>query len=363
MNLAALRQVSADFCSEVEQAAAGQESSLYWLMLDLAAATPLTSVSKIFALSIGGSKAQFTWLEKTAVSSGSEYKISGEVTNINLPVFTSGDQLLAFMAAQIPSEAEYVGINFAYGAQQRDLDGLPDALLVAVKNKEHNFEGLVGKSLVQALHGKLGNKHTKIGVVNDSVCLSMAARAAGIARKESPVVCGVLGTGLNFSISPRQGVYVILEAGKFDILKISPSLSYVGSLSNENLDMLLEKATAGKYLYQHYNYSVTADQSLASNQPLTSTLQLSERAAAGDKLAQKVMADSASLIAAVIFGLAEYLGQKQLTIPMEGSLFWQGHNYQQLVTEAIAAISEDKLSVEFVEIPHSNLLGLAEIFS
>jgi hexokinase len=363
MNLAALRQVAADFRNEVERAESGQESSLYWLRLDLTAATTLPSVSKIFALSIGGSNAQFAWLEKVGNNTEVAFTVSSEVITKDLPVFTTGDQLLDFMAALIPSEAEYVGINFAYGTEQQDLDGLPDASLVAAKNKEHNFEGLVGKSLVQALRGRLGNKQVKIGVVNDSVCLSMAGRAAGIAAGDSPVVCGVLGTGLNFSISPNQGVYVNLEAGKFDKLKMPPSLSYVDSLSNENLDMLLEKATAGKYLYQHYNYLAVADSSITRNESITSTLQLSNLAEAGDKLAQEVMADSASLIAAVICGLADCLGQNQLVIPMEGSLFWQGHNYQQLVKDAISAISEDKLSVGFAQIPYSNLLGLAEIYA
>ncbi len=404
MTIEQLRQISTDFSSELEKAAAGHKSSLYWLVLQLngqervsPAVTPTSPTSpvtgspiipapelplplfsprKVFALSIGGSNAQLAWLEKSAATIGSQgnvagnYKIVGEVISISLPIFTSGDQLIDFMAALIPSEADYIGINFAYGTEQIDFEGLPDASLVAAKNKEHDFEGLVDKSLVQSLRSKLANKRAKIGIVNDTVCLSMAARAVALAADSSPIVCGVLGTGVNFSISPRKGVYVNSEACLFDKFEMTPSLSYVDSISSEKGDCQLEKATAGKYLYQHYNYLVaaaseqlSAKTQVYSTRQITSTQQLSELAATGDQLAQQVMADSASLLAAVICGLADYLEQTQLTIPMEGSLFWQGHNYQSLVIKTISAISEDRLDIRFIEIPHSNLLGLGSIYA
>ncbi len=76
-------------------------------------------------------------------------------------------------------------------------------------------------------------------------------------------------------------------------------------------------------------------------------------------IAREILHKSASLAACLLAGLSLYKNS-DLTCVMEGSLFWKGHEYQQVFEKTLKVILPDR-TVTLVKIPNSPLLGAARL--
>jgi hexokinase len=125
---------------------------------------------------------------------------------------------------------------------------------------------------------------------------------------------------------------------------------------------LYEKETAGGYLYYHLNLLLTKNQ--IKHPSIDSTKQL-DRLARGNiqkvsKLARGLFEHSAALIACEVAGIANYAG-RDMTFVMEGSLFWVGWNYKEMVEKYVGELTKHK--VTFEEIKDCGIIGAAKLIS
>ncbi len=382
-SLSALNKIRDNFVKELELAMQGKKTSLAFIK------NPLPYLDKpadeIFqVMSIGGS------IFESALAHNSNEGINlFNFIKEKLPVFKNRELFLSFFSKHLNSRVKTVIINFAFGLKPVVRNCVLDGIFTKIA-KGHTFSGLLGKAVGQELENYVFQKTKRcvtVSVANDTVCLLLSGLE--FARWNS-IVGGVVGTGINFAFFLNKDTAVNLESADFDKFELSPTGKIIDELDHPG-DFLFEKEVAGAYLYQHFN--LTLKWNGIKFKPFTSTKQLSLLAEQSNEpfstIAQKLLEHSASLIACQIAGI--YLFKKFETLStksktssnfqnsnvqnisdlgfrisdlffiMEGSLFWQGWKYKEMVKHYLLKLDVPKNSVNFIRVKHSNLIGAARL--
>jgi len=227
--------------------------------------------------------------------------------------------------------------------------------------KQHTFDGLighnVGEEIEKYIFGKL-NRTVDVEVANDTVCLILSG--AGTYDADC-LAGGVVGTGFNFGFFLNRECVVNLESGNFSNFAVTDSCRFIDGKSNNPGLQLWEKEISGAYLYQHFNY-YAGKSGLEIN--LSSTEDLSSLAASsvtGSELAQMIFKRAASLVAVEIAAILDFLKKDHLTVIIEGSLYWKGWGFRDIVTGKLQELGVDEGAVSVVHIDESSTIGAAHL--
>jgi hexokinase len=126
-------------------------------------------------------------------------------------------------------------------------------------------------------------------------------------------------------------------------------------------EQLLEKEVSGAYLYRHYNlYACQLD----LKKDIKSTIHLNTLAinnGSEGALAQAIFERSASLAAAEIAAIYDFRQQKHLVFLIEGTLFWNGWKYREMVYDYLSRLGLALGQVQIKKIEKSYILGAAQL--
>ncbi len=356
-----LKKIRDDFVVELVRISQGKKSSLSFIKNSLPQKSFISN-NKIFQVMVVGGRV----FEKALVSfihpkggrtdSLRVKKIEKDV----LPVFKTKENFFSFFFKQLNSQVNIVALNFAYHLDPLLRNGLIDGRLIS-GTKEHLFNNLINKLIGKELEDYIFTKEKRkinVSVANDTICLLLAALLS-MRRSSSShtIAAGIVGAGTNFAFFLNENTAVNLESGNFDKFPQTVTGKIINRNSLNPGRYLFEKEISGAYLYQHYN----------GKAKIKSTKELSLLADQGDFVAQKLFERSASLIACQIAGLYKFKKMKiencKLKIVMEGSVFWDGWQYQRLVNNYLEKLDISKGSIEFIKINNSSLIGAAKLIS
>ncbi len=362
-SLEELQEIRNNWRLELDNSTTGQTTSLIFAKHTVIPAQP--SSEKGLVIVVGGSH---LIVAQIARQNGIVEILTYDKSS--LPVLEAKEILFSLLEKQIPKDISKIALNFAYPLQPAQRSGLIptgaprsgdslDGLLLA-PSKEHQFGGLIGQNVGQELEKYLEARFSRkfqVAVANDTVCLVLAGLS-----QSSPdnLAGGIVGTGFNFGLFLDRQTLVNLEAANFNKFPQSTTGKIITQESQEPDKGWYEKEVSGAYLYKHYNL-------LAKEQKLkevSSTVELNTLAAGAQpegKLAQALFARSASLVAAQIAGVYDFKKQNQLNLVMEGSLFWRGWNYKNLVYKHLQAMDLTLNHLQVFKIERSYLLGAAEL--
>jgi len=319
-------------------------------------AIPLVNTGEHFqAIVIGGTIGKTALIQKT--SSGLEILSQDEVL---LPSFTSTEDFLAYIKKLINNNVTTVGINFAYPLQPTFTAGKLDGILldIGTTGKAVSAPDFIGKTVGTEIENYMrtqNNRRVAISVGNDGVCLLLSAKAYD--NITDGLAFGIVGTGVNFGFMRNHQSVINLESHAFDKFPQSRFGKYLASLSGSPFG----KEVNGENLYRHFNYALNSN---GINYPdIASTEELSmicnEDISEVSQLAQRIITISAHLVTYQIAGIVAFK-KSPMTFVMEGSLFWKGWRYHELVAEHVAQLVPE-YPVNFVEIENSGILGAAKL--
>lgn len=355
MNIQTLTTIKNNFVKELEDAQQGKKTSLPFIVHQLAE-SPLAKEGEVFqVIKIGGSI-----LQKSNVFSHKKNIVIKTFEEEHLPVLASKDLFLSIIDKHISPKTTILAINFAYPLKPVFERGKLDGILV-MGTKEHAFQGLVGEPVGATIEQYIKSKYNRdirVSIANDTICLALAGLIKYPAQHLSG---GVVGTGLNFAVFLDDTHLVNLEAANFDKFPQSEEGKQIDAQSNKKGMALYEKEVSGGYLYHHFNLRIAKNQ--IKHPSLESTHQM-DRIARGDvdkatEIARELFEHSASLIACQVAGITEFK-KRDMTFVMEGSLFWIGWHYKQLV-EKYLKLLVPKYTVTFVEIKDCGIIGAAKL--
>lgn len=352
-----LKTIRDNFVKELTLSSQGKKTSLAFIKNPIPQ-KPLIEDNEIFqVIAIGGSI-----FEKALVC-----KKRGEIVILGqeegeLPLFKTKDLFFSFFENHLDHHVEVVALNFAFALEPELRNGILDGKLLG-SSKEHQFDGLVGKFVGEELAEFVRNRYRKrvnIGVANDVICLTLAGLHENNWRS---LVGGIIGTGMNFCCFLDENTAVNLESGNFNKFGNTATGKEIDKKSAEEGAYLFEKEVAGAYLFQHFN--LLMEPLKLTGQSLNSTQELSNLAEKdiGDLslVARKILERSASLAACQIAGIYRFLKRDQLTFVMEGTLFWNGWKYKEMVEGYLEKLAIPPDSVKFKYVKNSSILGGARI--
>ena len=374
-----LQQIRDNFVEELQRALKGKKTSLAFLANPLPSATLVRDGEAFQVMVIGGSHFETAMIEKR----------KGKITitdgqKVDLGSFATKDELFSFIAEYIDARARVVGINFAFPLSPVTRKSRLDGVYVGSAEKQHGLVGLRGKLVGKELEKYL-ERHKKrvvVSIGHDLLCLGLSALSV---EKWESVVCGIVGTGFNLGFFSDARTLINIEAGRFDKFDQTQTGKVVDAASKSPGKKKFEKEVAGAFLYQHFNL-------LRSNHtPLSSTEELDRVARGKDEqahVAQQLLERSASLIACQIVGIYLWLSSRarqevgvaistglprslslprndrfRMTFVMEGSLFWKGWRYKEMINRYLEKLGVSKEAIRFVEIKKSPLLGAAALIA
>jgi len=343
LSLDQLKKLSQLFKRELLAAQVGEPSSLSFLSQPRPKTHELHDLLQV--ISIGG-----TNLHSGLVSSSSAGYSLGSFTHQPLPQLNNSDQFITLIKSVLHPQAKYLALNLAFPLRPRINQGLPDGILLR-GTKEHDFEGMIGQSLVSVLAPHLPSITLSVG--NDASCLALAATPLFPA----PAMALVLGTGFNLAFSHDEQI-VNIEAGRFNQLPQAPLDRLLDHSSQAPGTQILEKQVAGGYLASLFNlYAFPLNLPQVST---TSELASLTQSHPGYQLAQALFLRSASLVSASLCGYADFVQTHQLNLLAEGSLFWSPQ-YSSQVKSLLEKLNRE-LKLNLKQLPHSGLIGAARMF-
>lgn len=276
-----------------------------------------------------------------------------------LPTLKTKEILFELLASKIPESVSKVAINFAYPLSPVFENGRLDGILTA-GTKEHDLQGLVGKQVGAEFVNYLEKKQNReiiVTVANDTICLVLA----GLSKCESESLAGgIVGTGINFGLFLDESTLVNLESANFDKFRPTETGKQILEKSSNPSKGQYEKEVSGAYLYQHFNL-IAQKIGLKSIESTSDLHKLAESSGIEAEIAQALFDRSASLTAAHIAGIYKFKSQSQLSLIMEGSLFWNGWNYRNLVYKYLRDLGINLNHLQVFKIERSYLLGAAEL--
>lgn len=341
------------FLSELHTAAAGEHSSLPFIRHRL----PTQNTKKvehqkhIQVIVIGGS---------IGISAKVEIKEGTPCiqhhTKVQIPQFDTKQEFLQCIAALAEPDTPRIALNMAYGIEPLIRDSRLDGKLLAGA-KEQAFHGLLGHTIGEEVERHIAatqRRSVQVSVANDTICLLLSGLAD---TKPYHLGCGIVGTGLNMAFFLDPHTMVNLESGEFASFAQSKEGGIIDTASEQPGNGRYEKEVSGAYLFQHYNLRARDNGIL----PINSTEELSQTAQEGrgeaQILAQAVMRHSAEHVAVQIAAITSFK-QQNMTFVMEGSLFWQGWQYRQMVEDTLAKILPS-YPVQFASYENSAITGAA----
>lgn len=353
-----LTAVKDNFFKELQSAALGEKNSIPFLRHTLPSISPLKNDEVFQVMTIGGSVFKSALVKKTYAS----YEILNEIED-TLPRFESESIFLAYIDNHLDASITYLSLNLAYPLNPVFHDNLLDGILIR-GTKEHLFSGLVGKEIGSTIEGYVKEKRKKtirVTLANDTVCLFLSEITNSTWNS---TISGIIGTGLNYAFG-LKGEVINLECGHFSNFTQTDSGILVDKKSHNPGSQLIEKEIAGAYLFHHFNI-IKKENSL--DIPLiSSTRELSALAEKNEgdesKLAQILLERSASFAACQIAGIVEFLSNltnstnlTNYTFVMEGSLFWEGANYQNYLNKYLNVFQVADI-ITFNQIRHHSIKG------
>ncbi|CAN5179494.1 hypothetical protein BH11PAT1_BH11PAT1_2610 [soil metagenome] len=354
MEFRTLQTITTNFLQELQVSEAGKTTSLACIKHTLAA-TPLVTDSEVFqVLTIGGSVFKKALLKKQH----DQLIILSNEEKLQSP-FPTEQSLLEFVARELDLTVKTVAINFAYPLAPLFENGKLDGMLI-MGSKENTFMGLVGKKLCQTIEtyiAKEKNQTIVASCANDTICLLLSGL---VEKSPSEIAAGIVGTGMNFAMFSDYTTAINLEAANFDKFDQSNEGKLIDQESAAPQSAVFEKEISGAYLYRHYNLRAKAH----NFAPISSSIELdnlARQASPEGKLATIVLTYSAELVACTISAITLFK-QKPLTFVMEGSLFWKGYQYKEIVAKTVAELIPE-FPVTYISIADSYFLGPAKLVS
>jgi len=357
--LPSLIGMKADFVTEIESAQNSKDSSISFLLHSLEN-KPQLKIGEMFqVMVIGGSN-----FHSCIFTKKDERNHYSEVTKSSIPIFNTKEIFLDFILKNLQPDHNYLAINLAYPLEPVTRNGLLDCVLLK-GTKEHEFKGLIGETVGEEIEKYIKetlDRDITVLVANDTIALVLA----GIHEIKAPpisLVGGIVGTGVNFGFFYNETQVVNLESGGFNKFESSESGLIIDQNSSSPGEQLFEKEVAGGYLYKHYNiinklYGLGLKEINSSDELSSLAITKEDN---GRSLAQLLLERSASLIAVQIAGIYEFKKLAKLNFIIEGSLFWKGHNYSDLVKKYLGKLGVSESSINIIKIHRSYLLGIASL--
>lgn len=343
--------ITKNFTDELNKSAAGKATSLLFTVNELPH-HPLVRTGEPFqVIKIGGSI-----LQNAMVRNVKKQILIDSFEEERLPIFTTKKAFLAFVKSHLRKNTKFLAINFAYPVKPILANGLLDGILLT-GTKEHTFTGLIGqkigKSIEDFIKGKF-NRNIKVALANDTVCLLLSGL---VDTSPHNLAGGVVGTGLNFAYFIDNKQLVNLESHNFNKFELSPEAKIIDKLSKNSGRSLFEKEVAGNWLHMHYNLRRKNQyESIESTHELD---KIARGKKAGDKqLAQNLFERAAQLVACQIAGITNYK-KINMNFVMEGSLFWVGWHYRQMVESYLKKLTNYRIT--FTEIKDCGIIGAAKL--
>ena len=281
-------------------------------------------------------------------------------SNGRQPPFPTKEALMTFVEEHIDLQVKIVAVNFAYALKPINRAHMLDGI-VARGAKENTFDGLIGQVLGEEIEKHFQNRFQRtlrVSCGNDTICLLLSGL---MLHPWDHLAAGIVGTGLNFAIFLSENEVVNLEAAEFNIFEQSDAGKAIDAASACPGEAPMEKEVSGAYLFQHFNYLV--EQGSIDCKPIASTKELDDLTKSEDvktaAVAQKVIEHSAHLAAAQIAGILQFQ-KRDLTFIMQGSLFWKGRNYQELVSKRVQKLAP-KYTATYERVENSDLYGAAKL--
>lgn len=285
-----------------------------------------------------------------------------------LTKFKTVEDFFAFIDTHVADTTKAIGLNFAFTLLPKTGDkGQLDGVMVSGDTKGHAFEGLqnelVGATIER--HFKDTRKRSLVASVgNDTVCLIASMAARGVDR--NTLAAGIVGTGYNMAFFLDEHTIVNVQASDFTGFKPTATGKVVDQESTNVGEQLYNKEVAAGELFKHYN-ALIEELNLQSGQ-LQSSKDLAALAASNSSkegdVARALFQRSASLVAAQFAGFYNFKGRPaKLTAVMQGSLFWEGPNYKEMVTEELTRLGVHAGGIEFEKLEHSDILGAAKLIT
>ena len=349
------QEVYQNFLRDVEKSAKGEKTSLRWIINQLPQTKSVPDGGMLQTMVVGGTVCKSALVKNT----GGNPEIITE-NDIPKPPFPTGESFLQFIAENISQDVDTVVINAADTIQPVVENGVMDGIFL-VSTKENKMEGLLGKKLGEEISKYYFEKYGRsihVHIVNDTICLMLS----GLTEFQwDNLAAGILGTGLNLAIFLDEKTAVNLEAGGYtDIIQSEPGKE-IDRESAEKGEYLIEKETAGGYLYRHFNYWIRKKgldiPEITDSSDLDLLAQSTDQEVA--RLAEEILQYSATLFGCQIAGILQFLG-KDTTFIMNGSLFWKGYHYKEIVEEVVASFVP-KLHAHFAKVDQADIVGAAKV--
>ena len=353
-----LRAIKNRFTEELIKASKGIRTSFPFIKNELPKVKSKQAIFQV--ISVGGS-----YIKSAIVTKTNGKIVLSDYQKKPLPLLVDKATFLKVVSENV-ADMPLVALNFAYALSPLIRDGKLDGRLV-YPSKDHLMTGLMGQLVGEELEKYFQttqNRKIAFVVANDTVCLLLA----GLEIAPYPeLVAGVVGTGMNFAFFLNERLVVNLESSHFDKFTRTETAKNLDSDTRYDYLQPLEKEVAGAYLHRHYNQLIKKHFPL--EKPVLTTGELNEVAKSPSKtsyLAKILIERSASLVAMQAAAISEFKtgqnpGLKSLTFVVEGSLFWEGDHYIDIVNNYFSEFGVSKDFIKFVNIPHSNLLGAAHL--
>lgn len=357
MDRTILTHVQQDFLLELENARSDHVSSLSFIEHTLPS-SPIVAENETFeSMVVGGTIFRKALMKKTSdgvriVRQEQKYQ----------PPFHSKKDFLEFVDKELYKDAKALALNFAYPMTPVFEKGRLDGILIA-GSKENTFGDLVGEKVGSTLENHIQatfGRTVTVSVANDTICLLLS----GLQQyPQEELVGAVIGTGFNFALFTGKDTMVNLEAANFDKFPQSEEATQINKTSANPRMALFEKEISGAYLYKHFN--LICEKYQLSTTPLHSTQELDQlsqqHVPKASVLAREILMNSAELTAAAIAGIALFK-QKDLTVVVEGSLFWLADGYKQQIQKTLKELIP-QYQIKFVKVNHSTVIGAAKLIT
>lgn len=348
-------QIKPNFLKELQNANSSKKSSLPFIKHTLSTRSIVKNGEIFQTLVIGGSFYQNALMKKD----GDKIRIVKHEHGAQ-PPFIKKPDLMKFLEKKIDKNVKIVAVNFAYPLKPKNRGEILDGVLVS-GSKENTFKGLiqemVGEEIEKYIFKKRGQK-IKVSVANDTMCLLLS----GLTKEGwDKIAAGIVGTGLNFAIFLDKNTAVNLESANFDKFKTTYAGKIIDKTSVAPGDALYEKHVSGAYLFQHFN--IEAEKRGLYFKPLKNTKELENYLNSENKdlqkLAREILDYSAKLVAAQIAAILEF-SKRDLTFVMQGSLYWKGAGYREMVEETVEKLSPN-YKASYLDVYHSDVYGAAKL--
>lgn len=356
MDYAALETVSKNFLSELQKAASDNPSSISFIKNIIPSAALVGEGKKFQVMTIGGTNFRSALVEKIR----DELVISDVVAD-TLPQLTTKEILFSFLKQFLKKDVSMLALNFGFPQQPIFENGEIDSILLE-NTKEHALSGLIGKKVGQEFENYIqqtAKQTISVSVANDTICLLLS----GLTKfSYQELAAGIVGTGLNFALFYDRNTPINLEGGNFNQFTPSPDTQEIDKTAANPGKMLFEKEIAGGYLYKRFN--LLLQQENISYPPLKSGNQLTvlaeERKDRLGDIARMLLENSAQLVACAVAAIMEFQ-KKDLAFVMQGSVFWKGYKYRDIVEITVKLLTSYKGT--FVEIENADILGAAKLIA